>query len=186
MDSVTKLEIHFHEQEKASVYLETNCKGLDEKIGEIGILVLFAIRIMSNLGRNAVSDGLATLLVDAPKWLRGIAAGEMRGDVSVIPYPGYVGRKRFIAEFKMNDKAYQFKYKAKGFGWFSSGIGYYSPNAVLVFLRFLAAKRLADNRYLEIMLDSAAMAGRAQLAREISVTNHYVLATAIISRALSH
>jgi hypothetical protein len=38
-------EIHFHEQEKASVFLESNCSGDQERFGQIAVFVFFALRM---------------------------------------------------------------------------------------------------------------------------------------------
>jgi hypothetical protein len=50
MNISADVELHFHEQEKVSVFHETNCIGNDERLAEIGVCTAFAIRIMSNLG----------------------------------------------------------------------------------------------------------------------------------------
>lgn len=139
-------EIHFHEQEKASVYLESNCSGNAEKLGEIGLFVGFAMRMMSNLGNSELSRRLAVTLSALPEASAELAERDP-GDVAVVDYPGYAGRKRFHSDFLLSDEKVRLIVKPKGFGFFARGAGYYAPVAALVLARYLAKKRRDDAEY---------------------------------------
>lgn len=169
-------EIHFHEQEKASIFLESNVFGNEEKLGEIGLLAMFAMRIMSNLGVHQVRDDLATILTGAPIAIHQLAKGNTTGGLQLITYPGFQGRKRFLVDSRMSDDRWQFHFQAKGFGLLARGMGYYGPVAVLALLRYLSLRRPDDNEFLRCLSNAAAMSGQIHLSREIRLGNHSQLA----------
>ena len=101
-------EIHFHQQEQASVYLETTASGLEQEFGEIALMTCFSIRILSNLGVNDTSDTLARYLADSSQGVKEFASGSSTGGFELINYPGYKGRKQFILNMVMNNSQFKF------------------------------------------------------------------------------
>ena len=103
MNISLNVEIHFHEQEKASIFLESNSTGNSAKFGELSLFTRFAIRIISNLGVCQFSDQLATLLLEAPSKIHELPNEQNSGGLQLIPYPGYQGRKNFFAQLSMSE-----------------------------------------------------------------------------------
>ena len=89
MPNVNSAEVHFHQQEQLSVYLESNVNEEQEKIGEIGLFPFFSLRMLANFGVNDTSDSLATLLVNAPEAVPLFASGRTTGGFDLIAYPGH-------------------------------------------------------------------------------------------------
>ena len=183
MNISLNVELHFHEQEKVSVYLESNTSGDDETFGEVSLFAMFAIRMISNLGPVDVSDQLATLLTAAPNVICEMASGRVIGGVELVPYAGYPGRKRFLAQFGLDSRGPHFGFQVKGLGWLWTGLRYYGPVAVIALMRYLAIKRPDDGLFLKRLSKAAALVGHTQLGRTITLTNHYQLCTTIVSLA---
>jgi hypothetical protein len=179
------LEVDFHEQDRASFLLESNSSGNDEKIGEVALFTLFAIRQLSNLGQTDAADSLAHVLTTAPQGIEQLADGKTQTGLKIVPYPGHQGRKRFLARLRFGDASTRFDLKAKGFGWLASGVGYYAPAAVLGLLTHLALKRCRDQQYLASLSEAAALSGKVHLDRQISLSNQGQLALAILAHTCS-
>jgi hypothetical protein len=177
------VEIHFYEQEKASVFLESFSEASDERLGEASLLVMFAIRMISNLGTTDTTDRLAAMLVEIPWEIHGLASGATTGGLQLIPHPGPPGRKQFHAKLTMDDRRRQFGFQAKGFGWLATGINYYGPVSVLALLRHLAMKRPEDKEFLTSIAAAIGMVGKAQFSRQIQLSNHDALAGMILGEA---
>lgn len=175
-------EIHFYEQEKASCFLESFSAAADERLGEASLLVMFAIRMMSNLGISETTDRMAVMLQDAPNEISGLASGKTTGGLELIPHSGPPGRKRFHSQLVITDKNLRFGFQAKGFGWLATGINYYGPVAVLAMLRHLAMKRSQDSAFLTSIGRAIGMVGNAQINRQIQLSNHSFL-LGIITRS---
>jgi hypothetical protein len=177
------VEIHFHEQEKASVFIESNCSDEMLKFGEIGLFSSFCIRQFSNLGVHAVTDQTATMLTTVPEVIQHLASGQVTGGFELVPYPGYKGRKVFEGQFDFTGSGPRFDMKARGFGWFSRGMGYYAPVSLVVILRYLAQKRRADMVYLMSLGYAAVLCGEFHLSRRITLLNHPNLVSMILAES---
>lgn len=118
------LEIHFHQQDEASVYLESDASGKDEKFGEILLFCCFALRTMSNFGRNSIASSLATMLSQIGDHLIELPNLHSPDEAKLVSYQGNQGRKRFVAKLRYNDKNFTFKFKPKGL-FLTGGIDYY-------------------------------------------------------------
>jgi hypothetical protein len=183
MNIAQNIEIHFHQQNQVSIFHEINVSGDDEKTGEIAGLTLFALRMMSNLGANDTSDSLGSILAGAAEIVPEFAARAATESFQLIQYPGYQGRKRFLATLRMTDDSTRFDMKAKGFGWLATGVGYYGPVSVVALLRYLAENHSNDTDFLQAVVVAAEMCGHLQLRRQISLTNQLQLALMTIATA---
>jgi hypothetical protein len=175
------VEVHFYEQEMLSVFLESNSTGVNEMLGEVGLLTMFAIRMMSNLGVHELTDHLARMLEVAPQVIGDLANGLEPGGVKLTQYPGQQGRKQFISQLRITDDGLAFNMQVKGFDQFATGVGYYGPIAVVGLMRYLAIRRKDDSEYLARLSTSAAYAGCGQLQRRITISNHGELGLAILA-----
>ena len=174
-------QIHFHQQDEASVFFEDNAHGLVEVVGEIHLFVLFALRQMSNLGTHL--DPLAEVLVRTEEGIELFASGQDIGGVRLIRYPGTPGMRQFLLSGQfgsMGNRQASFDMKTRGFGFMWKGMGYYGPVAVTTLLRFLAVRRAKSPRYLQCLAQAGVGCGAAHLARKISVTNQTPLSFAIL------
>src|SRR5262249_45723584 len=182
-DVTVKLEIHFHEQEVASVFLENNGISAAANFGEVYIFILYAIRQLATLGEPEAGM-LAPLLFNCTDIIPDLAGRHELGGVKIIQYPGKQGRKVLHAKFSLRQNSQSFHFNTKGFGLFSSGIGYYSPTSVFVLLRYLAMKHAADEEYLTKLAESAKLCGASHLNRHLSMTNQTQIAFTIAGNLL--
>ena len=180
MDVYSNLEIHFHDQDQASVVLETN-GGPHEQFGEILAFCLYSLRQLVNLGMNEASQSLGALLARAGPALRELAHHESPGGAKLVPYQGAPGRKRFLARLRCSSEHVDFHVKAKGFGLLGRGVAYYVPNSIQLLLRYLARRRIDNDKYIECLGMAATKCGEAFLSGALSVTNHHKTAWAIAS-----
>lgn len=171
MNIFEQAEIHFHQQEQLSVFLESNSSDDIQKAGEIGLLTMFALRMMFNMDVCETTDNLAKFLIGAETAVPAFASGAATGGFQLVPYPGHAGRKQFILKFHLTGGQLKFDLDYKGFGWFATGMGYYGPIAVIGTLRQLAIKRADDPVFLERLAGAAVLCGQAQLGRKISMQN---------------
>lgn len=183
MNVLQNAEIHFHQQEEISVFLESNVSGDDERLGHIALMTLFSIRMMSNLDINATSDDLGRFLVGGAEVVNEFARRSSTGGFQLIPYPGTAGRKVFLAHLYMAGNDTRFDVTSKGFGLFGSGLGYYAPMAVVALLRHLAEKHDSDRRFLDALGLASSTCGQLHLKRQITLANHVVLASAVLALA---
>lgn len=163
------LEIHFHQQDEASVYLESNASGEDEKFGEILLFCCVVLRQMANLGiHHPIASSLATLVMQVSDNLTELVEYEHEIDVKLVEYKGSHGRKRFEAILKYSDTSFNFKFKPKGFGLLARGVGYYAPVSVMILLRYLAKRRIEDQDFILSLSQAAKRCG------EVYSGGHYI------------
>src|SRR3972149_9384561 len=105
------LEIHFHQPDEASVYLENTAnEAEDVKFGEILLFCCVTLRMLVNLGqRNPVaSGGTASLLTQISDDIYEFGDVAER-DIRLIEYKGNPGRKRFEAILRYSENSLSFK-----------------------------------------------------------------------------
>lgn len=175
----SNLEIHFHQQQEGSVFLENTASGEDEKFGEALLFSLFTIRSMVNLGRNEIGYSLGRVLnhmcVDFDDFKK-FLSGPAQDEAHLVEYKGAKGRKYFVAKLIFEDEKFNFIYKAKGFGLMARGMGYYAPNSVLLLLRYLSNKRKEDVDFVKRLASIALKCGSMFMANLIDVRNQAQIA----------
>src|SRR5271157_1860194 len=176
-------EVHFHQQEQVSIYLETTAWGLEQEFGEIALMTCFSIRILSNLGVNDTSDTLARYLLDGPQAVKEFATGSITGGFELIPYPGCKGRKRFKLDMILNQSDFNFQLAQIGFGFLARGFGFYAPISVFALLRFLSSHRRQQDAFLSSLGLATAYCGSLHLQRRITLGNHRELAAAVLANS---
>ncbi|EQB62666.1 MAG: hypothetical protein RBG1_1C00001G0245 [candidate division Zixibacteria bacterium RBG-1] len=163
------LEIHFHQPDEASVYLENTATAAEDiKFGEILLFCCLTLRLLVNLGiRNPVASGTATLLTQISDYLADFTDVH-ENDVRLVEYKGRPGRKRFEAILSYSDRLLKFKLKPKGFGLFARGIGYYSPHSIMILLRYLVKRHSQDAYFFSSLAQATKRCG------EVFITGHYI------------
>lgn len=178
-----RLEIHFHQQDVGSVWFETDAVGDDHKFAELLIFCLLACRQMFNLSTGGDRQGCARSLSEFLSQLPGdlIQLGDAEGSEAarLIEYPGSQGRKRFLAELEYSPERLNFKLHAKGLGLFARGMGYYAPSSVLLLLKYLKARRIADADFLERLSLVATACGTSYRDGRITLTTQHSVALQI-------
>lgn len=178
------IEIHFHEQEMASVFLESNANGQSGNFGEVYLFTLFALRQLASLGKPQ-SSALATALLHVNSIIKDLATVHELGGVKIIPFQGYQGRKLLFARFTLGDQSQSFYFNTKGFGLFSRGIDYYSPTGVLVLFRYLAIRHEKQSEYLTKLAQAAQLCGTSYMQGKVGMTNQSQVAFMIIGTVLN-
>jgi len=179
MDIGMDLEIHFHQQDEASVYLESNTSGKEGEFGEILMFCCFALRSMANLGRHPITSSLATLLSQIGDHLIELPDHYSPDDAKLVDYKGNPRRKRFIAGLRCTNENFNFKFKPKGFGLLARGMGYYAPNSVIILLRYLVEKRIDDGDFISNLSQAAKKCGEAYISGDLSPRTQHQIALMI-------
>lgn len=154
------VEIHFHEQDRASVFLE-NIGGPDAKFAELLLLSSYAVRQVANLGRSPETAALGALLAGAARSAEHLIGYRPENSPALVAYQGKPGRKRFTSRVDVADDTYQFNMQPHGFGFLGRGLGFYSPTSVVLLLQYLVELRLLDEEYLTALSLVAAMCALA-------------------------
>jgi hypothetical protein len=168
MEFAARLEIHFHDQERVSVILETT-GGPDEKFGELTLFAAYACRQLSSLGRGETSIQLASLLDAAGSDLEALIGYRNQAGARLVDYAGAPGRKRFESRLRLTDEKYRFDMHAKGFGILGRGAGYYAPVSVSLLLQYLVERRLLDREFLGALALVTQNCARAFVTRELTI-----------------
>jgi len=185
MEEGVNLEIHFYNQDEASVFIESTFVGEQAREVELLTFCLHTLRMMSNLGvSHPVSLALATVLSSVGESAAHI--GEFLQDPASSPrlvtYRGNSGRKRFIAMLRTSNGApTSVRMKQEGFGFFATGVGYYAPNSVFCLLKHLGAQRQDDTEYLNALAYAARSCGSCCLSGVLNIQNQAQLAMAILT-----
>lgn len=104
MQHCFRLEIHFHQEDQGSIFLENN--AVDDDYKKSGELLLYAYYVtvqLVNLGRNEVSLGIATLLNCLQDQLARFAYHKSPNGAELVDFKGFPGRKRFLADLTWGD-----------------------------------------------------------------------------------
>jgi hypothetical protein len=167
-----RVEVHFHQQDEASVFLETTQSGDEQLYEELLLFAAFALRQMSNLGKHPTAVALAYLLSSVDTEFLDELSYSTNDDVGmprIIAYPGHGGRKQFIATIIGSRDDAQLKMEMKGFGLLARGAGYYAPMSVQILMRYLSEQRSDDDYWLSILAAVANACGRAYAAGQLSL-----------------
>jgi len=135
------LEIHFHQQNEVSIFLENTTSGEDEIKSDLFLLSFFIARKLANLEQdNSIGQSLAFVLENIEEQLDKIFDPNKFDDVLLVPYKGVRGRKRFLAHMVVSDERVNFRLKPKGFGILGKGLGYYSPVSAIMLIKYMGNK----------------------------------------------
>lgn len=166
-----RLEVHFHQQDVASVLIESSTASDEEPSGELMLFSLFVARMLVNLGdRNPSAIGLAELLseIDADA-VRALIHHESPDGPKLVGYQGSKGRKGFLADLNATDDNLGFKVKPWGLGLMARGAGYYTPNAAVLLLRHLAGRREDDDAFIEGLAEACEALGAAYQGGQLTI-----------------
>jgi len=170
----TNLEICFYEQDEASVFLETNVTGEDDKMAQVLTFCSYCFRQLTNLGQCQVTHELA-------KGLKGIEYHISQCDdddmgATLVKPRGHKGRKNFISRLTAikrptKDEALEFTHsleskfwlKAKGFGLLARSVGYYAPMSIYVLIKYLVRKHKSDITFLNKLGEAIGKCGETFL-----------------------
>lgn len=172
MQQFNSAEIHFHQQDTISVYVESTLADDQERIGEIGLLCFYAVRMLSNLGPNATSQNLAAALANVSGGIDVLASPDDPFGFKLISYPGHPGRHSFHCSFDWTTQQLTTNFKTKGFGFFAKGMGYYGPTSVLAFARFLVLKRSTDLQFRKSIAVTLGFCAEVFRSGKLTLGNH--------------
>ena len=173
------LEVHFYQQDEASVYLECKNSGKYEKFGEILLLCCYTLRHIVNFKDDEpIASSIAAFLLQIDN-LIDLAEHDIPDVAKLVVYKGSPGRKRFLATLKCTDENLIFKLKAKGFGLFARGMGYYGPNSIVVLLRYLVKKRVNEHEFINALSQAVKKCGEVYYSGQLSLSTQYHFALMI-------
>jgi hypothetical protein len=187
MNFNVRLEINFHEQDRASALFETNAIK-DERFAELLMFCCYTVRHLYNLScggdPGACAKTLAKFLTQMPEAHVPLMRSELPDTASLVEYPGQRGEKRFIGRLKITDKNLQFHMDLEGFDILGSGLGYYSPNPVLLLFQYLANGHFKD-KDLDALINAAVGCGMAFQNDQISLTSQNQVALSVAATAFA-
>jgi len=195
MDGAMKVEIHFHQKDKASVFLESNATGDDQRRNELLFFSCFAARQLVNVADDmqlASSLAKALSMFELPlapldddfKPFIGFVLTTAPNGAKLVDYRGIPGRKLFEAEIRIvPPSSFSFTLQNKGFGSLLRGINYYAKDSVLLLLKYLARRRIEDGDYLYNLSKVAEFCGKIYLKGKLTPKDHLSEAVKIIRMA---
>lgn len=187
MNFDVRLEINFHEQDKASVFFETDAIE-DERFAELLMFCCYTVRHLYNLSCGGdpgdCAKTLAKFLTQMSEAHVPLMRSELPDTPSLVEYPGHPGDKRFIGRLKITDKNLRFHMDLEGFDMLGTGLGYYSPNSVLLLFQYLANGHFKD-KDLDALICAAVGCGMAFQNNEISLTSQNQVALSVAATAFA-
>lgn len=177
------LEIHFHDQERVSVILETN-GGEYELLGELFLFTAFACRQLVNLGRGKIGDSLAQILIGSSTNLEVLVNYKDSSGAYLVEYVGFPGRRIYEAKIILAGERYSFTMNPKGFGILGRGQEYYAPSSAFLLLQYFAKRRLNDPGFIDALGNAALGCGRCFLSNELTVISQNKMTNLIVAGAL--
>lgn len=171
------LEIHFHQQEEGSVFLESNIvKNKEEEYAHILLLTNYIWRNLSNLElepSGMLNSELAQLSSGGKELLKEINRNSNKP--KLVDYKGTKGRKRFTANLDYKSAEYigNFQLHTKGFGLLGHGISYYAPVSVILLIKYLSKRYIEKNEeiFLEKMCDCFKLCSQEYFNDNINLQN---------------
>jgi hypothetical protein len=120
MNFGVRLEIGFHQQDEASILLESTASEEDAKFAELLIFCLMAVRQMYNLSYGGdpgdSARSLAHVLTKARDELLAVIFSLTPNAAKLVDYKGSPGRKRFVGMLTFSGTDFNFHMDAEGFG----------------------------------------------------------------------
>lgn len=179
------LEIDFYRQEEASVFLESNIPAEQEQYSQVLLFCNYACRNMYNLGEAGYSLAMALSGVGKGKdFLKEIINYDSPDAPRLVDKKGENGTKRFLATMTYygSERIANFQLKTKGFGLLARGVGYYSPNSVILLLRYLGNKHIKDEGFLEKLSEASRLCSGAY--EDLSPTTEGKITTLIANEVM--
>lgn len=173
------LEVHYHQQDEASLFIESANSGNDEMFGEILLFCSYTLRMLVNFGQSQIASSLALLLAEIDGNINEIIDYDSPNGPRLVDYKGSIGRKQFIANLKCSDNNFRFKLTSKGFGFLGKGVGYYAANSVLLLLRYLAKRRRENVAFTSSLSQAAEQCGQAYYSGKLTIRNQGQIALMI-------
>jgi hypothetical protein len=180
---VSQVEIHFYDQDKASIFLETGATGYQEIYVELALFTMFLVRVLSNISGTDASEAAVLALEDLSPFLDN--PGLMPDLAHLVLYPGHPGRKRFSCRVVMKDEGYKYSFSQKGFGFLGRGLPGYSIEACFLLALYLTRRRDGDGLFSSMLCHVAQLCSRFSAMKAIKVSNHYQIGTAVMTEALA-
>jgi hypothetical protein len=190
-DIAVRLEIHLYSDEEAAILITSNCWGREKRFGEILLYCGFSIRQLMNLGKGnkfafMLADFLSEIGPDTvDRLLHKTYPGVLMPDL--IYYKGYKGRKGFVATVNYSEtkSVYKFNCQSWGFGFLARGMSNQTLYAVILLLKYLAAKNKMDSEF-NTALSRASLNCYNAFYGSLSLENQNITALKTAQAAFSH
>jgi len=168
MRSRITLEINFYRKNEASVSMKSTASGGMYNYGKILLFSSYCLRQMHNLGRIKETSELASQLIQIGQNKAFLANEILFDHVTKIPYKGYDGKKRFIAELEFDSNRSKFLLHPKGFGLLGEGVNYYAPLSILLLLKHLSESLIDSTNYLDALALTSEKCAQAFIENRIT------------------
>ena len=144
-----RLVVHFHPGDRASVVFHTDAPSREAGLVENLAVSCFILHQLTNIGRNDLSLGLASILAgwgsaDSSTVVHGDRMGSRLGE-----HPGTEGERRFECDLELGPGACRFRLYPRGFGWRGKGLSAFTPLSVLLLLQHERKEHGNDGRRLD-------------------------------------
>jgi hypothetical protein len=146
MKTSMKMEVHYHQQDKASLIIESKNSSSEELFGEMLLFCCFVLRLLVKFGKSNAGYALAMSLFEVSDNLKKVNDPKSFNCPKLIEHQEVPGQKQFLLNLDYSKRKINFIMDLKGFGLFKSGLDYYGVNTVLLFLSYLVKKIIDDQR----------------------------------------
>ena len=186
-----QLEIHFYQKYESSLLFDLNVVALagvlqthpvklsERDFNELLMFNLFTLRHLDNFG---ASEAIANKMVARLHWLKDeteVYVEDKPEWPRLTKYPGYPGKKRFLATLSYDASHTTFKMYPTGFGFLGWGLGYYAPASFFLLLKHLIVTHRHEEYYMECLFACARFLCAVFLGGSVTMANQTSVATSI-------
>jgi hypothetical protein len=174
-----KLEVHYHQQDEASLIFESENSTQEKLFGEILLFCCFVLRLLVKFGKSNAGYALAMSLFEVSDNLKKVNDAKSFNSPKLIEHQEVPGQKQFLLKLEYAKSKINFKMDLKGFGLFKSELDYYGINTVLLFLSYLVNKIIDNEREIARLSEIVKNCGQAFTSGQLSKKNEKKMALVI-------
>lgn len=179
-----KMEVHYHQQDKASLIIESKNSPSEELFGEMLLFCCFVLRLLDKFGKSNAGYALAMSLFEVNDNFKDVNNPKSFNCPKLVEYQEVPGQKQFLLNLEYAKRKINFKMDLKGFGLFKRELGYYGINTVLLFLSYLVKKRCTDEKYMVKLSEVVRNCGQAFTSGQLFKKNENKMALVIMAGAM--
>jgi len=150
MTIAASVEIHFHQQDEASVVFESSTSGEDRQKAELLMFCAFSLRQLYNLGyKEHLVVKTAELLCNTGVNIEGLVINNFYGKLKLVAHKKDSSKIKFLAKLNYsNDKLTKFWHETIESGMPEDELEYYARTAIIVLLYYFAKRYKNDRNHL--------------------------------------
>lgn len=183
-----ELSIDFYEEEVASLLIESNTEGHEEKFAEVLMFSCLTLRRMYTLKKKYVSqivDLLEQIGRDSHEFFEGIVTDPNYPRIVNCRGPNGIKRIKADLTFRMGLRA-TFDLYSKGLGRGKRGMNFYGPHSVILLYQFLLEKRPFRTEYADQLVEASRVCVMVYTQGKVNEFTYVGLALGIATHAFGY